>query len=248
MWLDRCLLVGLTLAAPMAASADTLGIRASTGLPQLSVVDGQAQAWRYTTLRVDASVFGVEAKLPGCIASLRAALPVVAAAHPSADCAASSVNSAQTIASPELKGRVRLPRAFDGAPEVELSVTTWGATSGGTRNGGEPGGTEVDLRVSQAVGPVSFFAGSSTPLRVTASADAWRTQYAGFKWRPAARHGLEFESQLGRDVVTGERDREQTLRYAYTAGPRERVRVYVSRLGESAADRRRAGVAADWSF
>lgn len=223
------------LVAPPGGAADSVDIRAVTGLPHAGIADGQAVAWRNVGIVAESDWLDAEVKFASCLPAATAAL--TPADRPDVVCAVAAGAFASGNGGHELALTLKVPRWSEGAPLVDLALRSWHAPSRVASPGERRGGTIAELVVTQSLGAVDTYLGYSAPVMPAQDASRWRTTFAGVTWYATRDTRLDLVLERGMETSTAAIDRTLTLRLAHaTAARGTRIATWTTRALDDRSD------------
>ena len=240
---------GLVLSA--ATGAQVIDARATTGLPQITLLRGQAVPWRFVSVRAMAGYATLEAKLPECVDLLHAtprAFDRAAGTMRPLACAGFDGAAPPQALQQQWVARWRLPRPVDGGPEAELSWHRWYTPSFGGNRRAAWHEDAAQAELAQAVGPARAFVGYQLPLGAARSTDPWSTTFVGMRWSVPGSHSIGLTYDLSRELRSDRIDRQVTLRVSQGGIGALRWSAFATRQVDDTRDRWDAGFGLDWRF
>ena len=238
----------LSLSGTASVHAQDLMLDTRAGVPQVSDVAGRVQTWRYLTLDLDTPQWSLQARLASCAQPLSTEIGVQAPGRPEfTGCAGSARTGSSGAVAQQLKFTGSLPPLSAGGPQIDVSALARSLPRGDSASAFDLA-TQLELELTQPLGPLELSLGYAVPLEGARSADPWRTTFGAVQWRPAKGHVLELGVDLSSALDTGERDRQISFRYAFNGEGHARWRVYSTRYLDDSVDHWGAGLGVDWTF
>lgn len=139
---------------------------------------------------------------------------------------------------------LKLPRVYEGAPYLDLSLRSWRA---GSMLQGTTRGTELDAEVTQAFGRLELTAGMSRPISHEISAQ-WQSTWFGVSMRFAPRVQLRLLADTSREASSGARDTRYSMVATRIISTNLRANVYVTRSLDDAVRPWTLGSALVWNY
>lgn len=247
----RIIAAACGLALTAASDAQVIDARVTTGVPQVTMLRGQAVPWRFVSVRAGSGYATLEAKLPECVdllhATPRALDRAAVAARPLA-CAGFDGAAPPQALEQQWAVRWRLPRPIDGGPVAELSWHRWYTPSFGGNRRAAMNEERAQAELFQAIGTAKATFGYTVPLGATRTADPWATTTAGLRWSLASRVAMELVYDLAREMQGTRLDRQVTMRVSRGGAGLLRWSAFATRQVDDARDRWDAGFGLDWRF
>lgn len=235
------------LVAPLSEAAELVAIRAVTGLPRVSVADGQALAWRNVGIVAESDLLDAEVTIASCLPGTTATF--TPSDRSGSACAASAGAFATENLGHQFALTFKVPRWSEGAPFVDLALRSWRAPSRVGTTGEWRDGSAAELVVTQPLGAVDTFIGFSTPVTLANDASRWRSVFAGVTWYAAQGTRLELVADRGEEASTATIDRTITLRIVHAVAARNsRVAAWTTRALDDRTDAWRIGAGFEIAF
>jgi len=235
------------LVAPLAQAADSVDVRAVTGLPRAGITDGRSVAWRNIGILAESEWLDAEVKFASCLPAMTATL--TPADRSAAACAAAVGAFAGGTQGHEFALTFKVPRWSGGAPLIDLALRSWRAPSRLATPAEQRDGTVAELVVTQPLGAVDAYLGYSTSVTQAQDASHWRSTFAGITWYAARGTHLDLVLDRGVETSTAAIDRTLTLRFAHaTAARGTRIAAWTTRALDDRGDPWRIGAGFDITF
>lgn len=241
------LATALALAAPP-SPADTLDLRAVSGLPEASPGAGRGFAWRKVGVVAESDYLDVDARVVRCVDS--AATTATPSGLPGSTCAGVSSSDASGSLGNQYGLTFKLPQLYEGGPWIDATFRSWRGAAYRSATVDNPStGSSVGLTVSQQVGSFEAIAGHTLPVAHVRAEGVWRASFAGVVWRPVRGTAFEFMADRGLETATGTIDRTLTLKMWQTLPARGlRFGLWGTRALDDPAERLRVGAGLEASF